>query len=288
LELIVAGLLFGLASAVSWGAGDFAGGLASRRTSVLAALLAGQAVGLLTAGALLVASAELLPPLRALVWSGLAGLAGVVGLAALYGAMTRAPMGLVAPAVAVAGAGLAAVAGLLPGDVLTALQLCGLVAALAAVAVVSWRPAAGSRAEVPTALAAALPLVVLAGFGFAAFFLLMDLAGADGARTWWPVVLARCTSVAAVGVAAAAARAPLVLGRGDIPIVAAAGLGDVGGNVFFVLANANGPLSLAAVTSSLYPVTTVLLAWIVLGERLRRLQLVGVALALAGLVLIAG
>lgn len=253
----------------------------------MAVLLAGQSVGLLAAGALLVASAELLPPTAALVWAGLAGLSGVVGLGSLYGALTRGPMGLVAPLVAVAGAGLAALAGLLQGELLSVPQLCGLLVALAAVAVVSWRPRTTSEGEAATTLAGVLPLVVLAGFGFAAFFVLMDLAEAEGGETWWPVVLARCASVAAVAATAAGTRVPLVLNRAQVPLVVAAGVGDVGGNVLFVLANAHGPLSVAAVASSLYPVTTVLLAWIVLGERLGRLQLLGVGLALAGVVLIA-
>jgi drug/metabolite transporter (DMT)-like permease len=127
---------------------------------------------------------------------------------------------------------------------------------------------------------------VCAGLGFAGFYLLMNEARGLGGELWWPVNAARATSLTGVLIVAGVTRARLIPPRDQVPLLVATGLGDLGGNTFFVQANAVGPLSIAAVVSSLYPVTTVLLARIVLGERLSRVQLAGVGLALVGIVLI--
>jgi drug/metabolite transporter (DMT)-like permease len=294
---------FGLLSALSWGAGDFAGGLASRRLSVLAALAGGQTVGLVAALCFLVLTREPMPALSALVIAGLAGLSGLVGLASFFRALATGPMGLVAPAVAVIGAGVPAVFGIVRGDDLSAVQIGGLVAALIAVTIASrpsapdaglegqrghdgHRPVDRQRSRDRVDTRASLWLVVFAGLGFAGFYLLMNGARGLGAELWWPVSAARSTSLIGVLVVAAVTRSRLIPPRAQVPLLLVAGLGDLGGNTFFVLANSVGPLSIAAVTSSLYPVTTVLLARVVLGEKLSRLQLAGVGLALVGIVLI--
>ena len=295
-RLIPPGLLFGLLSALSWGTSDFAGGLATRRSSVLATLLAGQGIGVVAAVVVLVFSAEKQGPAAALAWAAVAGLSGVTGLGSFYRAMATGTMGTVAPTVAVIGAGVPALVGVARGDALTAAQLVGIAAALASVAIVS-RPSEQDAAEARGApVARSVPFIVLAGLGFAGFFLLMDQAADAGAGTWWSVVLGRTSAVAAVVGALAWVRlrgtradnsGSLAARFPPLTLVVLAGLGDVGGNAFFLLANAEGPLSIAAVVSSLYPVTTVLLASLFLRERLGRLQVVGVGLALAGIVLIA-
>ena len=296
-RLIPPGLLFGLLSAVSWGTSDFAGGLATRRSSVLATLLAGQGIGVAAAVAVLLISGEKQAPAAALAWAAVAGLSGVTGLGSFYRALATGTMGTAAPTVAVIGAGVPALVGVARGDALTAAQLLGVAAALASVAIVS-RPSEQAVPEAPGApVARSVAFIVVAGLGFAGFFLLMDQAADAGAGTWWSVVVARTAAVAVVGAALAwtrlrpasaadhSSRPPGA--RPPFSLVVLAGLGDVGGNAFFLLANAEGPLSIAAVVSSLYPVTTVLLASLFLRERLGRMQLVGVGLALAGIVLIA-
>jgi drug/metabolite transporter (DMT)-like permease len=288
---VIGSVGFGLLSALSWGAGDFAGGLAARRLSVLTALAGGQTIGLVAALGLLALSGEAAPPAFALAIAGLAGMSGVFGLASLFRALATGPMGLVAPAVAVIGAGVPAVVGIVRGDALSAVQLVGLVAALVAVTIAS-RPS--EPAAAPTSRSgslavgsrASLWLIALAGLGFAGFYLLMNEARAAGAQVWWPINAARATSLIAVLVVALAARHRIVPPLDQVPLLVVTGLGDLGGNAFFVLANSIGPLSIAAVVSSLYPVTTVLLARVVLGERLSRVQLAGVGLALVGIVLI--
>ena len=296
-----AGLLFGLASALCWGTGDFAGGLASRRASIAAALLGSQGFGLLFSALIFVVAREPTPALAALGWAGLAGLSGTVGLGSFYRAMRAGPMGIAAPVVAVVGAGIPAVVGVARGDALDTSQVVGIGLALIAVAVVSIH---GETTNSPNgvrgaheqpfhpgpsrhrARATAVAPMILAGLGFAGFFLLIDQATQTGAGIWWAVLVARAAALVAVVTVVVFFEVAARPARADAPVLAVAGIGDVGGNAFFVLANAEGPLSVAAVVSSLYPVVTVLLARVLLGERLTKFQLVGVALALAGIVLI--
>jgi drug/metabolite transporter (DMT)-like permease len=286
--VILAGTLFGVAAAIAWGAGDFAGGLATRRSSVVAALVAGQFFGAILAGAIFLAAREPMPPSNALMLGALAGLSGAVGLGSFYRALRDAPMGIAGPVVAVIGAGVPAVVSALRGERLDGLRLVGIVVALVAV-VTSSMPASPPQqlpGEPRSARRGALVPVVAAGLGFAGFFLLMDASLAAGAGLWWAVLLARLCALAAVVAVGLVIRATMRVPRSVLPIVLIAGIGDVGGNAFFALANAEGPLSVAAVLSSLYPVTTLLLARVILGERLTNVQLVGVSLALVGIVLI--
>ena len=249
-----------------------------------------QAIGLVAAAALLIVTSEPMPTTSALDWAFLAGASGVVGLAAFYRGLARGAMGLVAPLSALIGAGLPALVGLVAGDELQPLHLAGIACALAAVVLTS-RPARATAAD-----ARQLPLVLIAGLGFAGFFLAMDEANGLGAETWWPAVIARVAGLSLVALAAlavASGRFTAAGGRQDVPLRSMlplfllTGLGDLGGNAFFLLANAQGQLSVTAVLASLYPVATVALAWLFLGERLARSHLVGVALALVGVALIA-
>ena len=132
-----------------------------------------------------------------------------------------------------------------------------------------------------------LALAVLAGAGLAGFFLLVDRSAALGAGPWWILTSARFMTVGllALGILATRQHRPATAGRW--PLLVAIGLGDLLGNAFFLLSNAQGALSVAVVLSSLYPVTTIILARFVLHERLRGGQLIGVAAAMAGVVLIA-
>jgi drug/metabolite transporter (DMT)-like permease len=116
----------------------------------------------------------------------------------------------------------------------------------------------------------------------------MDRATASSGHLWLPVLMARVGGGSILVAIAIATRGVSVRAAGRyLPLLVLVGLGDLGGNVFFVLANANGPLSIAVVLSSLYPVTTAILAWLILQERLGRPQIAAAALALAGIALIA-
>ena len=129
-------------------------------------------------------------------------------------------------------------------------------------------------------------MAIAAGLCFAGFFLAIAEARAVGGTQWWPIAAARLSGSVLVAVAILVTRRRPIAPRRVVPLLVIAALGDLGGTAFFSLAIASGPLSLGAVLSSLYPVTTVILAWLFLHERLGASQLVGVGLALAGVVLI--
>ncbi len=269
------GIAGGLLSALSFGAGDFAGAFAARRAGSLPVVAGAHGVGLL---AVLVAVAIIRPPMPDAGGIGLglaAGVAGAVGLAALYRGMSLGSMGLVT---ALAGAGSLAiplVAGLLLGAVIGPVQLAGVGCAAAAAAAGS----GASRSEVGRA---ALVLAGIAAIGFGAWYVLIDLA-ARGGDPLWALVFSRGASSLLTAVAA--------IGRVDrrrfpVRIVAVAGLFDMGGNALYVVARESLPVGLAAALVGMYPIVTMLLARVVIGERLPRLGQLGVALALLGVVLI--
>jgi drug/metabolite transporter (DMT)-like permease len=245
-------------------------------------------VGFVVAAAFVLVTGERAPGPDALAWAGVAGLAGLIGLSAFYAALASGVMSLVAPLVSVIGAGLPAAAGILGGDQLSPVQMLGIALALVSVVLVSRGDGSAGAGRLP------LRLVVVAGLGFAAFFLLLDQArtvaatgaAGDADPVWWPVLAVRSVPAALVLAYALVRRQPLLPGSRAAPLLVGAGLGDLGGNAFFVLAATAGVLSVAVVVSSLYPVVTVLAASILLRERLRRDQALGIALALAAVLLI--
>lgn len=263
-------------------------------------MIASQAFGVGATTVLLATSNEAAPPTEALWWAGLAGICGIVGLAFFYRALSGGRMALIAPIAGVVGAAVPAAVALLTGDHLSGARLAGLIAALLAIAFISvpTGEARGHAALGPIDLALAL----LAGVGFAAFFLCLDRSAAEGGEAFWPLLAVRliglATLLTSVVVVAAVGRAGSFGGRVDrvlgwsrlrapggpslgtiLPLFAIAGLGDQGGNVFFLFANQHDALSVAVVMSSLYPIVTVLWAAALLHERLSRLQVAGVALA---------
>jgi drug/metabolite transporter (DMT)-like permease len=268
------GLAF--AASVLWGVGDFLGGLTSRRLATLAVVALSQLFGF---GGILVAAAFLggdFPGPTAVAAAMAAGLAGAIGLAGLYRGMAIGVMGVVAP-ISASAAVIPVTVGLARGERPSALQLAGVALALVGVVLVSREPGGGRR------LSAGVPLALVAALGFGGYFVFMDRASAEDA--YWAVVVARAfSSTLAIGVAAA--RGALRVGRGNLPALVAVGLFDVAANLALALALNEGLVSLVSVVASLYPVGTVLLAVLVLRERLTRSQALGGATALAGVGLI--
>jgi drug/metabolite transporter (DMT)-like permease len=248
------------------------------------------------------ASGESQPATEHMLWAVLAGASGVSGLAFFYYALARGTMGVVAPLAAVIGAGIPVLVGIAGGETLSEVRLLGIACALVAVVFISLpaRPSGpATRRSLRTDIAE-LPLVVLAGLGFAGFFLLMDRATETGA-TWWPLATVRVVGTALVLVAAVViiARRPGPTWRARaldalaiqrlrtssrslpllLPLLLITATADLGGNVFYVLASRTDALAIAVALASLYPVVTTLLAAVFLHERLSRLQLAGVLLA---------
>jgi drug/metabolite transporter (DMT)-like permease len=273
-----AALFFGLASALVWGAGDFCGGFGARRASVLRVLAIGQLSGL---GVLLFFALlfrEPVPSLAEIGWSIAAGLSGTIGLGALYRGFAVGRVSIVAPVSAVVGAALPALYGALVDGLPAPLKLFGFALALGAIVLASQ---AAHQAGTNTALEYGL----LAGLGFGGFFIFVHQAGGE-ASTFFPLAVARAISiplVAALGFARGVQFPP----RAALAVIVLSGILDAGGNVFFLLASVLGRLDVATILASLYPATSVILARLVLHEKISRAQQFGVALALAAIMLIA-
>lgn len=273
-------LVLALAASLSWGLGDFLGGLASRRVAVATVLALSQGVGLAAVTVGVAVSGAAPPGATELAAACAAGVGGAVGLAALYRGLAIGAMGVVAPISATA-AVLPFTVGLATGDRPSAIQLGGVALALMGVVLVSREPAGR---ELPATRAAGVGLALLAAAGFGTYFVLLDVAADGGAG--WAVLGARGTStVLAVG-AVLVLSAPLRAPRPLLPAIALVGLFDVGANVLFGLAASRGLVSVVSVLASLYPVVTVALARLVLGERLAAGQRLGAAAALAGAALV--
>ena len=293
LTLLGAGLA--LLSAAAWGTGDFCGGLATRRVPVLLSVLAVQAVGTLLALMFVLAGGEAATDASSLGWAAAAGLGGLLGVTCLYLALSRGTMGLIAPLSGVIAAGVPVMVSVARGSAIHPAAMLGMVLALAAVVAVamptSGDAAATGRHPATRERLTEWGLAAVAGLGFAAYFLGVDRAHGAGPGTWWTLFMARAAGLvvvtAFIAVLAATHRLPSFAGaRGAAPVLTLSAVGDLGGNLFFVLALGQTTLAVAVVLSSLYPVVTALLARTILGERLTRTALAGVALAIGGVVLI--
>ena len=267
-----------LAASVSWGVGDFLGGTSARRVSALAVLAVSEVAGLVLAALVLVPAREAWPG-QAALWAVAAGIAGTVGLGALYRGMAVGAIGVVAP-LSAASAVIPVGVGIATGDRPTGLQIAGVVAALVGVALAS-----RERIEGRVRIAAGVELALLAATGFGLYFVFIDRAADHGAI--WAATISR-TTASVLAVAAALALGRLHAPARLLPVLCLVGCFDAGANMLLAVALRHGLISLVSVLSSLYPIVTVLLARAVLGERTARSQRVGVGLALTGAALIAG
>jgi drug/metabolite transporter (DMT)-like permease len=274
-------VVLALASAVVYGASDFLGGLASRRASVFGVVALSQLAGLT---ALLVLLPWLGGPATAadLAWGAGAGLSGAAGLLIFFRALAGGVMSVVAPVTAVTAAAVPVLIGLLGGDRIGPWTTAGIALALLAVVLVS---AEGGLSVLLSARKAGLGPALAAGAAFGFFFVLLDRTGDDSGLT--PLVAARVASVLLVLAVARAGRQSLRVGRAALPLVLCSGVGDMTANALFLLATQQGgQLAIVGVLASLYPVSTVVLAQLVLRERLAATQLAGLGSALVAIVLI--
>ena len=265
-----------LAAAVSWGIGDFLGGLKSRALRPVAVLIVAQPIG----GALLglwVALRGQGPPGTAVLWACLASVFGTTGLIAFYRGMAAGALSIVAP-IAGAGAAIPVIWGLARGDHPSSYQELGFAAALIGIVLASFE-----RRPDAARIAAGVGWAAIAMLAFGGYYIPMH-AASQGDFLWAAFVF-RLTSTTLIAAAWLVLRPPGAR-RADLPVLASIGVLDTGGNVFFSAASARGLVSVVSILASLYPVVTVLLARAVLAERVHRSQELGIALALAGIVLI--
>lgn len=271
-------ILFGLASAICWGAGDFSGGIATKRSNVYSVVLISQIIGtlLLIASALLLA--EQLPDKSSIFWGAIAGICGCFGLLALYRGLSSGKMGIVAPVAAVITAVVPVIFNILTEGMPSVYMFAGFGIAFAAVWLIS------GNENTKGIVLNDLSLPLMAGIGFGLFLISIDHVSEKAVL--WPLVASRIASVGMLTGYHILKREHELPTRNLLPIVILAGIFDTGGNTFFALASQVGRLDIAAVISSLYPAATVILAWAILKERIRIRQWTGILISLAAIILI--
>lgn len=272
-------IVYGLASAVSWGTGDFSGGFAAKTSSVYGVLLVVYIIGfvLLSICALLLGSP--VPDIYFLLLGASAGIASFLGLAALYKSLADGKMGIVASLTAVIAAVLPVFFGMFLEGYPSRFQIMGFVIAFAAI----WLLCAPERLQKIQWRKLGLPAA--AGLCFGLTFILVDQAAEQ--NVLWPLVAARCTGIAALIVLLTIFRSGNLPPKNKYPLACLAGIFDTAGTTFYALAAHAGRLDISAVLASMYPAATVMLAWLILKERLSRRQWFGVLTALIALALIA-
>ena len=286
----MAAIALALSSSLAWGVADFVGGVQSRRLPVLTVLLVAASTGLVIAATVVAVRGEAPPAGSFAVYAVVSGIAGAVALAAFYRGLAFGAMSIVAP-VSATGAAIPVVFGLAAGERPSAAQVVGVVLALVGVVLASREGVAedeggdGASAAPAAGVARGVPLALLAALGFGVFLAGMGRASEDDAL--WAILVNRATSVSALLLAALALRPPLPPDRRTTGTLAAVGTLDICANTLYAVATTLGLLSIVGVLGSLYPVTTILLARLLLRERIERVQEVGVAGALAGVALIA-
>jgi drug/metabolite transporter (DMT)-like permease len=272
--------LLALCGALCWGVGDFLGGLASRQIAVVTVLALSQAIGLVGLAIWLAVARDPFPGAAELLPAAGAGIAGALGLAALYRGFALGAMGIVAP--------ISAAAPIVPlavdaarGSVPSLYQWLGIALVLVGIVALALEPApaGGNR------IAAGAGLALLSALGFGGFILGID-AGADESASW-AVAAARAASVTIVVVAALVTSTTLRPPRALLPALLGIGVFDTGANVFVAVATTHGAAGIVAVLSALYPVVTIVLARLLLHERLTAARRTGGGLALTGAVLVA-
>ena len=271
-------ILFSLGAALAWGAADFTGGLASRRTGAYRAALYGEFFGLLFIVATAFFIDEPLPDWSMLLLALAAGGIGTTGLLTLFHSVIHGKMSIAMPVSALLAAALPVLVGSLTEGFPGGVTFLGFVLALAAIWLISQEDGKDNRIQ---ARLSDLRMPLLAGIGFGSFFILMDMAAREA--TLWPMLASRSGGVMIVAIYMTFRQDSWRLTRDVWPVLVLNGFLDVGGTVFYVLASQAGRLDIAAVISSLFPGSTVILAALLLKERVSRSQTLGILLALAAI-----
>ncbi len=269
-------------SALMYGAADFCGGLATRKSPLVSVLAVSQLVGLLVALGASVFLARALPTPADLAWGAISGVCGTAGLAALYTALATTLVAVASPVAAVIGAVVPVLLGVAAGERPGSLAWIGIGLAVPALALLSAGPA--GKGQTSALVRRAVLLGTAAGMGFGLFF--FAISRTSHTSGLWPLVTARASTISIVALFALFSGRSLRPARAGLGIVLTSGVLDMGANIAFLLATRAGMLSTVAVVASLYPGPTVLLAWLVLRERLTLTRVLGLMLALAGVALI--
>jgi drug/metabolite transporter (DMT)-like permease len=273
-------ILYGLAAAFSWGAADFTGGLASRKTGAYHTVFYGEVVGIFLIFAVVIGLWQPIPPLKVWLLAFLAGIVGTTGLLLLYHSMTLGLISIATPVSAL----LAATVPILIGIFIEGLPELTTVIGFGFALLAIWLISQGADG-VTNLLAhiADLKLPLLAGIGFGFYFVIMHEA--TQTATYFPMIISRFGGMLIMSVYMFLRRDAWKVERAAWPLIVLNGTLDVGGNLFFILAGQAGRLDVAAILSSLFPASTVLLAALILKEKVSRWQLTGIIMALGAIVL---
>ncbi|MEQ1898456.1 MAG: EamA family transporter [Vicinamibacterales bacterium] len=283
--------LLALASALLYGSGDFLGGLATRRAPVLLVVALGQAAGLgVLLGIVVVMPAATASPAD-LAWGAAAGVFGGAGVGLLYRALAVGTMSVVAPTTAVCAVVVPVLAGILMGETPGTQALAGIGLAVVAITLVSQQPHVRDAGPLPSTggllgqlRTAGIGIALASGLLIGLFFL--ALARTGPAAGLWPLLSARATSVAIFGLAMVVTGRSWRSDRVTTTRIASGGVLDMLANALYLLATHGGPLASLVTLASLYPASTILLARVVLGEQIGRVQTAGIVAALIAVALI--
>lgn len=276
-------IVLALASAVVFGAADFAGGIGARRHGEsFVVVYTSQLIGLAAAVAIAPWFSAPQVTLRDLAWGASAGFVGAAGLLLFYRALAIGTMSIVSPITAVVSAAVPVAVGVASGERPTVAASTGIGLGLCALAMFG---GGGDPAQAHHGRIRAIGPAVLAGVGFGAFFALISHSGEDSAL--WPLVAARVGSVTLLTALAISNRTQPRVPKALVPIVVSAGAGDMIANALFLVASRRGDLAIVGVLAALYPASTLLLARYVLHERLQRMHQVAIGATLVAVALIA-
>jgi len=274
-------IIYGILSAASWGAGDFSGGLASRKLGAYRAVFWGDLLGLLIILPIAAVYRESVPALSVFINAAIGGMLGSVGLLILYYSLSIGKMSIAAPVSALFAALLPVLVGLFTQGLPTLNQFAGFAFALMAV----WLISQGNTTEkFQLKHLSDLRLPILAGIGFGCYFIFIHYASKDSGSIIWTMAVSRAAGTLMLLIVVLAKRDSFSVQRDAWLMVFFNATLDLGGNFFYILASQVGRLDVSAVLSSLFPGSTVLLASIFLKEHISAKQWLGIATALIAIV----
>jgi uncharacterized membrane protein len=272
-------VVLGLASAIAWGAGDFGGGWTGRRAPVLGIALGVDVLGAIVMVGIALATGEPMPGAATLGLAALAGVLAVAGILGLYTGLAVGRMGVVAPVTGVLAASLPVVVGIARLGLPAPAVSVGIGLALVAVILVS-------RSEDPSGRPSGIEYGLVGGIGLGCFNI--AIGAFPEHLVAWPLAILKLASIVPIALLVVLARRPWRIPRPVLPVVVLGAISDLAGNGLYILATQAGRLDVAATLSSLYPVTTVILAVAILREHVTRSHLAGIVLAAVAIALIAG
>jgi drug/metabolite transporter (DMT)-like permease len=275
-------IFYGIASALSWGVADFAGGIAARKLNTYRVVFYGNALGLLVLCVVVALYPEPIPEIQSLILAGLAGMFASISSLVLFHSMTGGKMSIAAPVSALFAAAIPIVVGISTEGLPTALQFIGFGLALLAVWLIS-QGDSEHKSLINSRINLRLPL--LAGFGFGLYFILMHYAIGGITSTIWLMIASYSTGTFLVFAIILVRHETFSVKSDSWVVVAVHVVFNVGGNLFYILALKSGRLDISAVLSSLYPVGTVILAWLILKERISLTQWFGIISAVFAIIL---